>query len=156
MAIGLGWAPTDAHDEDRHGVGTEKCSPDGKTYRYVEFVDIDTLAGGICYPANTDVTQVTMDVAGGSAIAAVAAGIVPVVIDISAAQYGWIQVGGVAAKVIGDGAVAAGEAVIPDATANGTADTMAAGEEHLSFGTALEADATDGTSIVFACLLKIR
>jgi hypothetical protein len=113
---------------------------------------VDTLANSVVYPANTTGTQVTMDFTGGSGLSAKVVGITPNIQDISAKQYGFIQTSGVA-TVIGDGSVAAGEAVIGHSV-NGQADTMADGEEELVFGFALAADATNGTSVVFACYLN--
>ena len=131
-------------------LGETRETKDGKKYRYVQFKDAVTyVAGQVCTPANTSWTAVTNDVAGGSSIAATTfAGIC---VGVPAQNgYGWVQIGGVA-NVRGDGSVAADEAVVPHSV-DGEADTMAAGEEHLSFGRALDADT--GSPVTCSVLLN--
>ena len=75
---------------------------------------------------------------------------------IASGSYGFVQSGGQATYVKGDGSVAAGELVVPDAA--GVADTFADGEAELVFGYALAADAANsgatGHSVpVFAAML---
>lgn len=120
-------------------LGELRQSADGsKVYEFVLFVDIDTEAGGVVYPASTDATSVTSDYTGGSSIGAKGKGFSVAAVDISAAPYGWIQRSGIIDARC-DGSVAAGEYLIGH-TVNGECDTMAAGEEHLVVGIALEAD----------------
>lgn len=134
-----------------YGLGETRETKDGKKYRYVQFKDAVTYAAGQCLaPANTAWTAVTNDRAGGSAISTAFGGLclgAP-----SQNSYGWVQIGGVG-TCTGDGSVAADEAVVLH-TVDGEADTMAAGEEHLVFGTALEADSGSPTN--FAILLNGR
>ena len=133
-----------------YGLGEERTTKDGKTYRYVQFKDAVTyVAGHVCTPANTSWTAVTNDVAGGSSVAATTFGGIALA-AVTQNYYGWVQIGGVA-TVVGDGSVAADEAVVVHST-DGQADTMAAGEEHLIFGRALEADS--GSPATFLCLLE--
>ena len=134
-----------------YNLGETRFDNTGKKYRYVKFVDAVTYAvGQVLAPANTAWTNVTNDRSGGSAISTAFGGVcisVP-----TQNQHGWVQIGGVA-TCTGDGSVAADEAVILH-TVDGEADTMAAGEEHLVFGTALEADSGSPTN--FLCLLNGR
>ena len=133
-----------------YALGETRETLDGKKYRYVQFKDAVTyVAGQVCTPAATDWTAVTNDVSGGSSIAATTfAGIC---VGVPAQNgYGWVQIGGVA-TVRSDGSVAADEAVVPHSV-DGEADTMAAGEEHLSFGRALTAD----TGSPVTCLVLLN
>ena len=120
----------------------------GDAYRYVQFKDAVTYAAGhICTWANATGTAVTNDRAGGSDIgelkpAGIATGVH------TEDYYGFVQLTGVA-TLTGDGSVAAGESVVPHATTDGGADTMAAGAEDHVLGVAL---ADDGPT--FACALK--
>lgn len=140
-------------------LGCTVWKPNGNAYRYVKFLDSVTyVAGHVCQAASATVYNVTNDVSGGSAIGSgqtTPAGIC-MGIPTSAKPYGWIQVAGIA-LVLGDGSVAAGEAVVPH-SADGQADTMAAGEEHQVFGYALDADDTANdplaTSALFHCKLR--
>lgn len=59
--------------------------------------------------------------------------------DIAAGAWGEVYVAGYCPKVLTDGGVAIGDPLVPHTVA-GEADTMAAGEEHLVIGYALEAD----------------
>ena len=123
-----------------------------KVYRYVQFND-GTAAGGAAAAGdvlvfrNTDANgyTVTDDVSDGSqaAFAGVAIG------ALTDTYYGWIQCGGFCSNITTDGGVAAGDPLIPD-TVDGTADTMAAGEEHYVFGYALAADS--GTTLADAII----
>jgi hypothetical protein len=135
-----------------YNLGETRETKDGKVYRYVQFKDAVTyVAGHVCTPANTSWTAVTNDVSGGSSVAATTFG--GVCVGVPAQNgYGWVQVGGVA-TVVGDGSVAADEAVVVDTT-DGLSDTMAAGEEHLAFGRALSADS--GSPATYLCLIERR
>ena len=154
MAIELGWGPTYTSSTDDHGVGAIKWDSDGNAYRWVEVVDLDLAVGDVVYPASTSTWQVTQDIAGGSRLTALVCGVAVVAVDISEAKYAFVQVEGICPDVLGDGAVAAGEAVVGhiDSGADGAADAMAAGEEAAVFGYALEADS--GSPTTFACQLK--
>lgn len=123
---------------------------DGKLYKFVKIVDQDVAVNEVLYPASTDGVDWTSDYTGGSGLSAKVGCIALGTVDISVAPYAWVQVcqAGTVGTVRGDGSVAAGEAVIGH-TVDGEADTMAAGEEHLVFGFALEADA--GSPDAFAC-----
>jgi hypothetical protein len=119
------------------------------TYMYVKFVDAVTYAAGhVLTWANAAGTSVTNDRSGGASLSLGPAGVAIAIM--TANSYGWMQVGGVA-TCLGDGSVAAGESVVPDTT-DGKADTMAAGEEDLVFGIALEAD--DASTALFKCRLR--
>ena len=147
---GIGYDPATAnHSEPEFRLG-EYFAQEGKIYKYVQFKDAVTYAAGhVCTPANSDGTAVTNDRAGGSDIGENKfAGVA--LLAMTQNYYGFVQVGGVA-SVLGDGSVAAGESVIPD-SADGKADTMAAGEEDHVFGVALEDD--DATTALFNCLIN--
>jgi hypothetical protein len=133
-----------------YGLGTTVETKDGKKYRYVQFKDAVTyVAGQVCTPANITWTAVTNDVSGGSSIAATSFG--GICVGVPAQNgYGWVQIAGVA-TVRSDGSVAADEAVVPHSV-DGEADTMAAGEEHLAFGRALDADT--GSPVTCSVLLN--
>lgn len=148
MAI-LSFDETYMSSSDDHGVGNE-FEKAGKTFRWVQFVDVDSEVGAVCYPANTAGTDVTIDYTGGSNLGNKVVGISVSLVDISDKAYGFMQTSGVI-SVRGDGSVAAGDYVIGHSV-NGEADTMAAGEEHLVFGVALEADS--GANDLFACYLN--
>lgn len=130
-----------------YNLGETRFDRLGNKYRYVQFKDAVTYAAGQALEvANITWTAVTNDRSGGSAIGTQTSfGGVCLGVP-TTAYYGWVQVGGVA-TVLGDGSVAAGEAVVLHSV-DGEADTMAAGEEHQVFGVALEADAP-----LFACRL---
>tara|TARA_R100000008_G_scaffold86310_1_gene78850 strand:+ start:8332 stop:8847 length:516 start_codon:yes stop_codon:yes gene_type:complete len=79
---------------------------------------------------------------------------------IASGSYGFIQCGGYATYIQGDGDVAAGESIMCHATTDGMADTWAAGAgaEEKILGTAFTADAADtavGSRVVFAGMLKL-
>ena len=126
---------------------------EGKSYKYVQFVDAVTyVVGHVCVWANATGTAVTNDYAGGSAVSDLfPAGICMDVMTQN--YYGFIQTSG-DAEVVCDGSVAAGEYVVADGAGNtdGTADTMADGEEEQVFGIALEADS--GTPATATVMLK--
>jgi|TARA_R110000744_G_scaffold106311_1_gene202621 hypothetical protein len=120
----------------------------GKLYKFVKITIQDILVNEVLYPVSTDGVDMTTDY---SAALSVKVGAVALgTVDISVAPYAWVQVcqAGTYGTARGDGAVAAGEAVIGDTAVDGEADTMAAGEEHLVFGFAMAADA--GTPDSFA------
>lgn len=136
----------------------EVCYYGGNFYRFVKHVNaVTVVVGHSAEFTNVACTNVTNDRAGGAATPIgtqlLCAGIY---ISIPAAnEYCFLQVSGIA-LVLGDGSVAAGEAVILHSV-DGQADTMAAGEEHQVFGYALDADDTANdplaTSALFHCML---
>lgn len=134
-----------------YNLGETRYDSTGKKYRYVQFKDAVTyVAGQVLTAANTAWTAVTNDRSGGSSLGTIFGGVCVSVPTQN--QYGWVQVGGVA-TCTGDGSVAAADPVVPH-TVDGEADTMAAGEEGLVFGIALEADSGSPTN--FLCLLNSR
>jgi hypothetical protein len=142
---------SDAQKEDIAGVGNVFHAADGKSYKWVKFVDQDVVLADVLYPASTDGTEVTTDYSGGSGLSAKVVGVAITAVDISDKAYGWIQIAGVV-STSGDGGVSAGDAVVGHAT-DGEADTMADGEEELVFGFALAADT--GSPAVFNCYLSL-
>lgn len=123
----------------------------GDAYRYVQFLDaVAYTANHLCTWANATGTAVTNDRAGGSDVGELKpAGIATRVHTQN--YYGFIQITGVA-DVLCDGSVAAGESVIPHATTDGMADTMAGTDEDHVFGVALEADS--GSPVTAAIALR--
>lgn len=123
-------------------------------YKYVQFLDaVAYEAGDVVEWADTAATKVTKDKSGGSSVGRKTAGIALAVMTQN--YYGFILVEGYYAAVNTDGGVSAGEFLISD-TVDGDADTMAAGEEHLVFGMALDndtaADATATVKAIVSCL----
>lgn len=115
---------------------------DGKAYRYVQFLDaVAYIAGHVLTWANATGTAVTNDRAGGSAVGSTQAVGVATRVH-TENHYGFMQVSGVNADVQTDTGVSAGESLVAH-TVDGQSDTMAAGEEHLVFATALADDATN-------------
>lgn len=106
-------------EEQVPGVGT-------KTYRYVKFVDAVTYAPGqVVTPANTAITSVTNDVAGGSSLIALTfAGVV--IGTPTQNSWGWVQIAGYHSAVVtnGDDDIAQGDTIIMVAT-DGVVDSVA-------------------------------
>ena len=73
--------------------------------------------------------------------------------DIAEGAWGDVTVSGYCRKVLTDGTVSVGDLLVPHTTA-GQATVMAAGEEHLLFGRALETDS--GTPAVCQAILLKR
>lgn len=121
-----------------------------KVYRYVicaAAVTNDALAAGECLCADSGgLFHVNNDMAGGTGY-----GIVPMGVAISAIpelNYGWIQVGGIAAITITDGAVAASDFIVNDTAVDGGCDTMADGEEEQVFGIVVADDVGNAASVL--------
>lgn len=131
---------TEVHSSREFPLGALAMDTMGNLYRYVQNIaadGIDLDYGKVCYLADTSDWIVTADYTGGSSVSAKVVGVG--ISAITAGSYGWIQVSGIHEEVWTDGGVSAGEALIGH-TADGEADTMAAGEEHLVFGWALATD----------------
>ena len=126
---------TDSSTTALNGMGVLRFEGD-KIYRYVKASDALAARNFVSYVANAVVGTDDFIVVKASATVTAPAGVA--VGTIAADSYGWIQIGG-AAACVGDGSVAAGEAVVSNG--DGTLDTMAAGEEHEVIGFAREADA---------------
>jgi hypothetical protein len=114
-----------------------------KVYEYVQVVDKAVTLGDSVCPASTADGIVTADRSGGSQLAFQVTGVA--IGAITSGYYGWIQKYGVC-TVQCDGAVAAGDGLIPHATSDGHADTVdaasdTANTEYQRFGFALTADA---------------
>lgn len=129
----------------------------GDLYRCVKFLDAVTyIKGQMAEWADATLAYVTNDRSGGSAIGTQTAAAGRVCRVMTQNYKGFIQVSG-NALLIGDGSVAAGEAVVPHSV-DGECDTMAAGEEHQVCGVALNADSTAndslGVSVMFNARLK--
>lgn len=123
----------------KFSLGQLAMDTEGNLYRYVKFVDNAVTDGDVVYPASTSEWDVSSDYTGGTSKAAKVCGVA--VGSVSANSYGWIQISGIHDAVHTDGGVVAGDPLIGHST-DGQADTMAAGEEHLVFGYALEDDST--------------
>lgn len=123
----------------------------GKAYKYV--LAYETLALGDVVEYNTAANgyKVTKDRAGGTSIGRIPAGVA--LGAITAGQYGWIQVAGLNTYCKTDGSVAAGDALVPHATADGQADTATSGSTVVitaaqTFGYSLVADTSSASSAV--------
>jgi hypothetical protein len=124
----------------------------GKAYRYVLIEDMSVTVGDVLEYSDTSGYEVTKDRSGGASIGRVVAGVA--IGSITDAQYGWIQVSGRNASVKTDGAVTAGQGLVPHASVDGRADSEANGStvavtSGQVFGYALETD--DGTTTAGTC-----
>lgn len=129
----------------------------GKAYKYVLAEDANIANGDVVEFSDTSGYEVSNDRSGGSSIGRVVAGVA--IGTITDGQYGWIQVHGRHTAVKTDGGVAAGEYLVPHATADGRADTgtsastvvITAGQR---FGFALATDV--GTTSAGTVVAEIR
>ena len=132
---------TDTNTVAQNGLGVIRFEGN-KTYRYVQVVDKPLTEGDSVCPAAVTDGVVTADRSGGSQLAFCVRGVA--IGAIASGSYGWIQKEGVC-TVQCDGGVAAGDGLIPHATADGHADTVSAASdtantEYQVFGFALTAD----------------
>ena len=138
----IGFDPSVISDASPTFTLGEVLSYQGNLFRYIQVVDLATVNGSLLtYSTATSGFVGTTDRSGGTALAelkpiGVAMGVIAV------NQYGFVMVCGTHTAVLSDGAVVAGESVMPHATTDGTMDTMAAGDEDHVFGVALANDTT--------------
>jgi hypothetical protein len=124
---------------------------DGKSYRYVRFLDAVAYAAGHVVTVAGTGWQVTNDRSGGSAQAGLEA--VGVCLGVPTQdQYGWVQVAGIATVLIEGAAVIAGDRLVTDETNDGAAreinyTTYAAIQER-NVGTALATIGDGATGLV--------
>lgn len=123
----------------------------GNVYKYIQVEDAALAVGDVVEYSNTTGWEVTKDRAGGSSLGRIAAGVA--LGTVTDAYYGWIQVAGLNTYTKTDGSVAVGEALVPHASSDGVADTVASGStvvntEAQVFGYALVADTTSACSAV--------
>tara|TARA_Y100001963_G_scaffold157872_1_gene255486 strand:- start:3593 stop:4078 length:486 start_codon:yes stop_codon:yes gene_type:complete len=135
----------------KFNLGHVSWSDDGKAFRYVQFADgVATIVGHVmCYEAAQTNGYVVTNDRSSDDNSTLAAGVCMAVIDLNVTtpQYGWIQVSGYCANISTDGSVNAAESLVPHASVDGQADTMAAGAEDHVFAVALSTDTgnlTDG------------
>ena len=133
---------TDTGTTQLNGLGVIRFEGN-KTYRYVQVVDKALTLGDSVCAASTGDGVVTSDRSGGSQLAFLTRGVA--IGAIASGSYGWVQTKGIAV-VQCDGGVAAGDGLVPHATADGHADTVnaasdAANTEYQVFGFALTDDA---------------
>jgi hypothetical protein len=129
----------------------------GKAYRYVLAEDAALANGDVVEFSDTSGYEVTNDRAGGSSLGRFVAGVA--IGTISDGQYGWIQVSGKHSAVKTDGAVAAGDRLVPHATADGQADTEASGStvavtSGQVFGFALATDSGTTSAGTVAAMIR--
>jgi hypothetical protein len=122
-----------------------------KVYKYILVEDANLAVGDVVEYSDTTGYEVTKDRAGGSSLGRIVAGVA--LGTITDGQYGWIQVAGLNNYVKSDGSVAVGEPMVPHATSDGVADSVAAGStvvntEGQVFGYALVADTTSACGAV--------
>ena len=138
---------TDSSTTAKNGLGVIRY--DGaKEYRYVQVVDLPvTLGDALCQAAITE-GIVTADRSGGSQVALLCRGVA--IGAIASGSYGWIQSKGIGV-VQCDGAVAAGDALVPHVSADGHADTVSNASvavntdaQVFGFATAADAGSSDG------------
>jgi len=137
----------------RYEPGTIWADPaTGNMYKYVLVEDMALAVGDVVEYSDTTGYEVTKDRAGGSSIGRVVAGVA--LGTVADASYCWIQMRGRNANVKTDGAVTAGQGLVPHATVDGRADSEANGStvtvtSGQVFGHALETD--DGTTTAGTC-----
>lgn len=122
-----------------------------KVYKYILVEDANLAVGDVVEYSDTSGYEVTKDRAGGSSLGRIAAGVA--LGTITDGKYGWIQVAGLNTYTKTDGSVAVGEGIVPHASADGQADSVASGStvvntEAQVFGYALVADTTSACSAV--------
>ncbi len=122
-----------------------------KVFKYVQVEDANLAIGDVVEYSDVTGKEVTKDRAGGSSIGRVVAGVA--LGTITDGNYGWIQVSGLNTYCKTDGSVAAGEAIVPHASTDGVADSVASGStvvntEAQVFGYSLVADTTSASSAV--------
>jgi hypothetical protein len=122
-----------------------------KVYKYVQIEDAAVAIGDVVEYSDVTGNEVTKDRAAGSSLGRVVAGVA--IGTITDAYYGFIQVAGLTTYTKTDGSVAVGDPLVPHASADGQADTAAAGStvtntEGQVFGYALVADTTSACSAV--------
>lgn len=131
----------------------------GKEYKYVLIEDAAVANGDVVEFSDTSGYEVTKDRAGGASIGRVVAGVA--IGTIADASYGWIQTRGrhTAVKVAAGVSISAGNALVPHATSDGTANVAESGStatntEAQRFGFALGADTatTSAAGVVIADL----
>ena len=133
---------SDSSTTQQNGLGVIRFEGE-KTYRYVYVVDKALTNGDSVCAASTADGVVTSDRSGGSQLALLVRGVA--IGAIASGSYGWIQTKGIHTLLQCDGGVAAGNGLVPHASSDGHADTVAAasdvaGTEYQVFGFALTAD----------------
>lgn len=141
---------------DLNEVGAIMYGTDGKAYRYVQVEDAALAANDVLEIANTNATEVTKDVAGGSSLGHAFAGVA--LGTVTDAYYTWVQIKGVATcKVAANTAVAAGDRVYTG-TADGcvAAYTATTSSIDYTFGMAVSADtATTSAAGVVSVMIDL-
>ena len=139
---------TDTSTTAEYPVGTiVRDQATNKVYKYVQVEDAALAIGDVVEYSDTTGNEVTNDRSGGASLGRIVAGVA--LGTIADASYGWIQVAGLNTYVKTDGSVAAGEALVPHASADGQADTVTASTTaHQVFGYSLVADTTSASSAV--------
>ena len=138
----------------REEVGILRIESNGKVYRYILVEDAALVTGDVCEFSDTSGYEVTKS-AGTSSVGNKVAGVA--INALTDAYYGWIQVSGRHDAVRCDGAVAAGDMLVPHASYTGRADTSLASGTNADevFGIALEADDTSATTTAdAACMIS--
>lgn len=145
--------PTTANETENLGTLGGLYTWEGKVYRWVYNAGADNITAGevvgwfLTTPAAGHVSGTAatfMD----NGVAGIAAGVAEGAI--TAGRYGFVLKEGVTtATITTDGSVAQGESLVVNggATPDGTVDTMAAGEEHCVFATALQDDASTSLTL---------
>lgn len=147
--------PRDDANESSPSVAVGTRWDDGaKSKRYVLVEDLALAANDVVTLSDTTGTEVTKDIAGGSSLgrgatAGVALG------TVSDAQYGVIQVAGVATMQVPAGVViAANDMLVPHASTNGGVEVATTSTKDYIFAVALGAD-TATTSAAGVVTAKI-
>lgn len=129
----------------------------GNAYRYILVEDQAIANGDVVEFSDTSGYEVSSDRSGGASLGRFVAGVA--VGTVSDGQYGWIQVSGRHTAVKTDGAVAAGDRLVPHATADGQADTEASGStvavtSGQVFGFALATDSGTTSAGTVAAMIR--
>tara|TARA_Y100000592_G_C5233957_1_gene205203 strand:+ start:17 stop:505 length:489 start_codon:yes stop_codon:yes gene_type:complete len=146
---------TEVDSSAKFSLGCLSFCDDGKAYRYVQFADSVAVTAGmvLCYEAAQANGYVVTPDRSSDENSVMAAGVAPaaVALNTTTPQYGWIQVSGYCAVVKGnDDDIAAGTWIMPHASADGCAETLATDNGEAAFGICLTAESGN----VFDALLK--
>lgn len=125
------------------------------TYRYYKAKDLAGAATKVAeYSTTTD--AVTIDRAGGTSVGRAVAGVFYA--TVTAGNYGWVQTSGTCSVLVpAAGVVAAGNLIVPHATADGAVAVATTSTLRNVFAVALGADTatTSGAGIVKVALLRV-
>ena len=148
LAVGVDVTRYD--DTAVYTLGETAEGEDGKRYRYVKFVDAVTYAAAkIVVLASATTWDVTIDMAGGSALANLNA--VGMCLGVPTEdQFGWVQFEGIATFTAGSSGIIAGDELMPDSE-DGDLTEAAGGTDENICAVSLAVVADNATGL---CMLR--